>query len=231
LECFYPVNTKLSVKANTVPGISTELLKDFYDMGLLRTVYLEEKEGRRFQELSNLPKEIGDIAKRFNDLFAKGREIFLQFEQTYPWFDNDGSMVTCPRTIIKIGISNKSYLPPNSESVGWTVHSFIYQMKRFYDNLIKYGSSIINYKVLYVTGYCLMVCDAKKKVSEEHLKQTLHFEDLFSGFENALYRIPEEVQKECCMYFSKYKGHICKWCASTKVPTIPTLEDKAKEKA
>jgi hypothetical protein len=116
LECFYPVNTKLSVKANTVPGISKELLKDFYDMGLLRTVYLEEKEGQRFQELSNLPKEIGDIAKRFNDLFAKGREIFLQFEQTYPWFDGENNfMAVGPRTIIKIGISNKSYLPPNKK--------------------------------------------------------------------------------------------------------------------
>jgi hypothetical protein len=41
LECFYPVNTKLSVKANTVPGISKELLRDFYDMGLLKTIYLE----------------------------------------------------------------------------------------------------------------------------------------------------------------------------------------------
>jgi hypothetical protein len=71
-----------------------------------------------------------------------------------------------------------------------------------------------------------------------HLKQTLHFEDLFSGFENGLYRIPEEVQWECCQYFSKYKGHICKWCAKDKVsaeedkiPTVSTLEDKAKDKA
>ena len=100
-------------------------------------------------------------------------------------------------------------------------------MKRFYDNLIRYGSSIINYKVLYVTDYCLMVCDAKKKVSEEHLKQTLHFEDLFSGFENGLYRIPEEIQKECCLYFQKYKGHMCKWCASK----LSALEDKDTEKA
>jgi hypothetical protein len=206
--------------------------KIYMTWDFLRTVYLEEKEGRRFQELGNLTKVIGDIAKRFNELFAKGREIFLQFEQTYPWFDEENNfMAVGPRTVIKIGISNKSYLPPNAENVGWTVHSFGYQMKHFYDNLIRYGSSITNYKVLYVTDYCLMVCDSKKKVSEEHLKQTLHFEDLFSGFEQALYRIPEEVQKECCMYFSKYKGHICKWCASSKVPTIPTLEDKAKDKA
>jgi hypothetical protein len=73
-----------------------------------------------------------------------------------------------------------------------------------------------------------MVCDSKKKVTDEHLKQTLHFEELFSGFENGLYRIPKEVQKECCMYFQKYKGHMCKWCATTKVSA---LEDKAKDKA
>jgi hypothetical protein len=229
LECFYPVNIKLSAKANTVPGISKELLKDFYDMGLLKTVYLEEEVGRRFQELSLLPKEIGDIAKRFNDLFAKGKEIFLQFEQTYPWYDPANNiMATGPRTVIKIGISNKTYLPANLESIGWSAHSFIYQMKRFYDNLIRYGSSITNFKVLYSSDLCLMVCDSKKKVTDEHLKQVLHFEDLFSGFDQGLYRIPEEVQKECCLYFQKYKGHMCKWCASSKVSA---LEDKAEEKA
>jgi hypothetical protein len=101
-------------------------------------------------------------------------------------------------------------------------------MKRFYDNLIRYGSSITNFKVLYSTDLCLMVCDSKKKVTDEHLKQVLHFEDLFSGFEQGLYRIPEEIQKECCLYFQKYKGHMCKWCASSKVSA---QEDKAKEKA
>jgi hypothetical protein len=236
LECFYPVNTTHGVKANTVPGISKELIKEFYDYGMLKTVYLEEGEGRRFQELADLPKEIGDTAKRFNDFLAKGREIYLQFEQTYPWFfEENNFMAVKPRTVIKIGISNKTYLPPNSESVGWTVDSFIYQMKRFYDNLIRYGSTIINYKVLYTTETCLMVCDSKKKVSEEHLKQTLFYEELFSRFENALDKVPDEVQQECCQHFSKYKGHICKWCAKKKVSVeedkVPTITDKAKEKA
>ena len=239
IECFYPVNTKHGVKTNTVPGISKELLKEFYDYGMLKTVYLEEKEGYRFQELADLPKEIGDTAKRFNDFLAKGREIFLQFEQTYPWFEEENNqMAVRPRTAIKIGISNKTYLEPNATSVGWTLISFVQQMKRFYDYLIKYGSSITNYKVLYVSDYCFMVCDSKKKVSTEHLKQTLQFEELFSGFENGLHRIPDEVQQECCQYFSTYKGHICKWCAKdkvsaeeTKIPTTSAARDKATEKA
>jgi vacuolar-type H+-ATPase catalytic subunit A/Vma1 len=72
-----------------------------------------------------------------------------------------------------------------------------------------------------------MICDSKKQVTEEHLKQTLHFEELFSGFENDLYRIPKKVQKECYVYFQKYKGHMCKWCAKR----MSALEDKVKDKA
>jgi hypothetical protein len=45
-------------------------------------------------------------------------------------------MAANPRSVIKIGISNKTYLPASLESYEWSVHSFISQTKQFYGSLV-----------------------------------------------------------------------------------------------
>ncbi|MCH92005.1 hypothetical protein A2U01_0012937, partial [Trifolium medium] len=88
-ECFYPINRNGCTKAVTLPGIDSTTCLSFFQNGLIHTIYLEEQAGKTFGELKFLPKELQNLAQKFNNLIAKGREIFIQIDSTYPWYDEN----------------------------------------------------------------------------------------------------------------------------------------------
>ena len=210
-ECFYPSNNGIEVKAVTVPGVGKELVRSFYDCGMIKTMYLQEDAGRKIHELELLPKDIGEIAYKFNNSFAKGKEFFLSFTSTYPWFEDDE--VIKARHLIKIGISNHSYPTNDGRDVDPRPECFLHQMEKFYDTLIRFGVKLPNFRVITAKESFLVYSDSRKQAREEHLQQILKFEENFSGLEADLGRLPDPIQQECCRHFQKYKGHQCKWCA------------------
>ncbi|KAK2406997.1 hypothetical protein QL285_042661 [Trifolium repens] len=140
-ECFYPVSRIGCTKAVVLPGIDSTICLSFFQNGLIHTIYLEEQAGKTFGELKFFPKELQNLAQKFNNLFAKGKEIFIQIESTYPWYDEITlELTTKPLYLIKIGISNKEYPVVNRETTEWHPAIYLKQIKHFRQKITRLSS-------------------------------------------------------------------------------------------
>ncbi|WJX40448.1 hypothetical protein P8452_27919 [Trifolium repens] len=212
-ECFYPVNRIGCTKAVILPGIDSTLCLSFFQNGLIHTIYLEEQAGKTFGELKFLPKELQNLAQKFNNLFAKGKEIFIQIESTYPWYDEITlELTTKPLYLIKIGISNKEYPVINKEKTEWHPAIYLKQIKHFRQKVTRLSSQT-NYRVVYEDSSMVVYSDSRKPAKDKDIKAIKNLEEKVDQLKDGHEKLPKVIQEECCQYFSQYyKGHNCENC-------------------
>ncbi|KAK2393980.1 hypothetical protein QL285_055867 [Trifolium repens] len=212
-ECFYPVNKFNCTRAVLLPGIDSQICLSFFQNGLINTIYLEEQPGKVFGELKYLPKELQNLTQKFNSLFAKGKEIFLQIDSTYPWYDeNTLELVTKPQYLIKIGISNKQYPTMSKESSKWHPSSYIAQIKNFHQKVSRLFSQN-NYRIVYENSTMVVYSDSRKPAKEKDINAVKNLEARVDQLKEDYEKLPRPIREECCRIFSQYyKGHNCKNC-------------------
>jgi len=148
-ECFYPINIFGCTKAVILPRIDNTTCLSFFKNGLIHTIYLEEQPGKTYGELKFLPNELQNLAQKFNNLFAKGKEIFLHIDSTYPWYyEITSDLISKPLYLIKIGISNKEYPVMSIESTKWKPAVYVNRMKNIHQKISRLTQQI-NYRVVY----------------------------------------------------------------------------------
>ncbi|KAK2381926.1 hypothetical protein QL285_069493 [Trifolium repens] len=225
-ECFYPVNKFNCTRAVLLPRIDNQICLSFFQNGLINTIYLEEQPGKAFGELKYLPKELQNLTQKFNSLFAKGKEIFLQIDSTYPWYDeNTLELVTKPKYLIKIGISNKQYPTTSKESSEWHPASYIAQIKNFHQKVSRLSSQN-NYRIIYEDSTMVVYSDSRKPAKEKDINAVKNLEARVDQLKEDYEKLPRVIQDECCRIFSQYyKGHMCKNCP----PKSLAQEDKEAE--
>ncbi|CAJ2659837.1 unnamed protein product [Trifolium pratense] len=205
-DCFYPTNKYGCSKTVLLPGIDNQLCLSFFQNGLISTIYLEEKEQRSFGELKYFPEELQNLVQKFNNLFAKGKEIFLQIDSTYPWYDEITLDLTIkPQYLIKIGISNKTYPTMSKEKNEWHPASYIAQMKHF------------RQKVARLTQYddpsTVVYSDSRKPAKEKDLQAVKNLEERVDQLKEDYTKLPMVIREELCRNFTQsYKKHMCEIC-------------------
>lgn len=224
LECFYPYNQNGCAKAITFPGIDKELLKSFFNNGMLHTVYLKEAPEKTYMELQFLPKEVKEVAARFNRNFAKGREIFLQFSSTYPYFDND-EVIQEANHLIKIGISNGAY--PKASTFECTYEQISVFCQTSIDMLKvsrRLGSTVTRFRVLAEGLHTVIFSDFTKEAKEKDIEAILNFETTIT--QKVGENLPLLVAEGLCKEFRKFKGHACKICVPIEGLSAKTGENE-----
>jgi len=212
-DCFYPTNKYGCSKTVLLPGIDNQLCLSFFQNGLISTIYLEEKEQRSFGELKYFPEELQNLVQKFNNLFAKGKEIFLQIDSTYPWYDEITLDLTIkPQYLIKIGISNKTYPTMSKEKNEWHPASYIAQMKHFRQKVTRLTQQT-NYRVVYDDPSTVVYSDSRKPAKEKDLQAVKNLEERVDQLKEDYTKLPMVIREELCRNFTQsYKGHVCKIC-------------------
>ncbi|CAJ2676540.1 unnamed protein product [Trifolium pratense] len=212
-DCFYPTNKYGCSKTVLLPGIDNQLCLSFFQNGLISTIYLEEKEQRSFGELKYFPEELQNLVQKFNNLFAKGKEIFLQIDSTYPWYDEITLDLTIkPQYLIKIGISNKTYPTMSKEKNEWHPASYIAQMKHFRQKVTRLTQQT-NYRVVYDDPSTVVYSDSRKPAKEKDLQAIKNLEERVDQLKKDYTKLPMVIREELCRNFTQsYKGHVCEIC-------------------
>jgi len=151
------------------------------------------------------------LEQKFNNLFAKGKEIFLQIDSTYPWYDEITlDLISKPLYLIKIGISNKECPVMSRESTEWKPTVYVNQMKNMHQKISRLTQKI-NYRVVYEDASIVVYNDSKKPAKDKDVKAVKDFEEKIDQLKNDHEKLPQAIQEECCRYFGTYfKGHVFK---------------------
>ena len=192
-EYFYPISRFGCTKAVILPGIDNTTCLSFYQNGLIHTIYMEEQPGKTFGELKFLPNELQNLAQKFNNLFAKGKEIFLQINSTYPWYDEITSdLISKPLYLIKIGISNKEYPVMIRESTKWKPAVYVNQMKNMHQKISRLTQQT-NYRVVYEDASIVVYRDSRKPVKDKDVKAVKDFEKKIDQLKNDHEKLPRAI--------------------------------------
>jgi hypothetical protein len=146
-------------------------------------------------------------------LFAKEKEIFLEIDSTYPWYDEITSdLITKPLYLIKIGISNKEYLVMSKESTEWHPAVYVNQMKNIHQKISRLSQQT-NYRVVYEDASMIIYREFKKPAKDKDVKAVKDFEEKIDQLKNDHEKLAQIIQEKCCRYFGAYyKGHVCRNC-------------------
>jgi len=195
-ECFYPISRFGCTKAVILPGIDSTTCLSFFHNGLIHTIYLEEQPGKTFGELKFLPNELQNLAQKFNNLFVKEKEIFLQIDSTYPWYDEITlGLISKPLYLIKIGISNKKYQVMSRESTEWKPAVYVNQMKNMHQKISRLTQQI-NYIVVYEDASIVVYSDSRKPAKDKDVKAIKDFEEKIDQLKNDHEKLPRAIQEE-----------------------------------
>nr|GEW57140.1 enzymatic polyprotein [Tanacetum cinerariifolium] len=97
---FYPKRRETRPKAILFPQASLKDVYDYFVHGLVDSLYFHGYCPRELQEF--LPK-VQDAIKVYNDLFAKGRELYLKMHFSFPIFNRERKLVVPSNTIAQLG--------------------------------------------------------------------------------------------------------------------------------
>ncbi|CAL1354076.1 unnamed protein product [Linum trigynum] len=99
---FYPVS-RGGPKAVITEEASPELSYEFHQYGLIDTIYTTT-----MKVFEYFPQKMRNVIRRYLELFAKEREIFLKYTSSYPIFVEDKLLVGS-KAVILMGVSNHDY--------------------------------------------------------------------------------------------------------------------------
>ena len=136
------------------------------------------------------------MEQKFNNLFAKGKEIFLQIDSTYPWYDEITlDLISKPLYLIKIGISNKECPVMSRESTEWKPTVYVNQMKNMHQKISRLTQQI-NYIVVYEDASIVVYSDSRKPAKDKDVKAIKDFEEKIYQLKNDHEKLPRAIQEE-----------------------------------
>ncbi|GJU47595.1 hypothetical protein Tco_1204861 [Tanacetum coccineum] len=103
---FYLKRRETRPKAVFFPQASSKDVYDYFIHGPVDSLYFH---GRNPKELQEFPPKVQSAIKVYNDLFAKGRELYLKVHSSYPIFNRERKLVVPLITIAQLGVSNQDY--------------------------------------------------------------------------------------------------------------------------
>nr|GEZ45404.1 reverse transcriptase [Tanacetum cinerariifolium] len=96
------------------------------------------------KELQEFPPKVQNAIKVYNDLFAKGRELYLEMHSCFPVFNRERKLVVPSFTIAQLGVSNQDYplKDVNMKPTTQTLDDLALSLFRVYTGSSKIGSGL-----------------------------------------------------------------------------------------
>ncbi|GJW65053.1 hypothetical protein Tco_0116937 [Tanacetum coccineum] len=129
-KLFYPKRRRVGPKAVFLPEASPMDVYDYFVHGLIDRLYID---GDNLRELQEFPPKVQGIIKGYNDLFVKGRELYLKMHSSYPIFDKEQKLLVPSITVAQLGVSNKDYQTRDEiEHVTPTIDNLAFSLTRVF---------------------------------------------------------------------------------------------------
>ncbi|GJQ96308.1 hypothetical protein Tco_0007447 [Tanacetum coccineum] len=185
---FYPKKRETGPKAVFFPQASPKDVYEYFIHGLVDSLYFH---GSNPKELQEFPPKVQNTIKVYNDLFAKGRELYLKMHSSFPIFNREKKLVVPSITIAQLGVSNQDYPSKdvNIEPTTPTLDDLALSLFRVYTGSSKIGSG-----------------------PGRTEKALAYFEDQFEILSGLLAPLPEDLKQLLCGYLSRTSRHHCQYC-------------------
>nr|GEW68164.1 enzymatic polyprotein [Tanacetum cinerariifolium] len=212
---FYPKTRETEAKAVFFPQASPKDVYDYFIHGLVDSLYFH---GNNPKELQEFPPKVQNAIKVYNDLFAKGRELYLKMHSSFPIFNKERKLIVPSVKIAQLGVSNQDYPSKdvNMEPTTPTLDDLALSLFRIFTRSSKIGSGprrtdkvIINY----YSKNLLIYSHFEEKINEVQIKALSYFEDHFETFSGLLAPLPEDLKQLLCGYLSRTSRHRCQYCS------------------
>ncbi|GKD33663.1 hypothetical protein Tco_1249172, partial [Tanacetum coccineum] len=166
------------------------------------------------KELQEFPPKVQNAIKVYNDLFAKGRELYLKMYSSFLIFNKERKLVVPSITIAQLGVSNQDYPSKdvNMEPTTPTLDDLALFLFRVYTGSSKIGSGsgrMDKVRINYYLKNFLIYSHFQEKINEVQIKALAYFEDQFETFSGLLAPLPEDLKQLLCMYLSRTPRHHC----------------------
>ncbi|GJZ72668.1 hypothetical protein Tco_0636814 [Tanacetum coccineum] len=182
--------------------------------GLVDSLYFH---GSNPRELQEFPPKVQNTIKVYNDLFAKGREVYLKMHSSLPIFNRERKLVVPSITIAQLGVSNQEYPSKdvNMEPITPTLDDLALSLFKVYTGSSKIGSGpgrTEKVRINYYSKNFLIYSHFQEKINEVQMKALADFEDQFENFSGLLAPLPEDLKQLLCGHLSRTPRHHCQYC-------------------
>nr|GEX10799.1 enzymatic polyprotein [Tanacetum cinerariifolium] len=190
----------------------------YNDVHTTMMFYPKTRETEAKAELQEFPPKVQNAIKVYNDLFAKGRELYLKMHSSFPIFNKERKLIVPSVKIAQLGVSNQDYPSKdvNMEPTTPTLDDLALSLFRIFTRSSKIGSGprrtdkvIINY----YSKNLLIYSHFEEKINEVQIKALSYFEDHFETFSGLLAPLPEDLKQLLCGYLSRTSRHRCQYCS------------------
>nr|GEY42592.1 hypothetical protein [Tanacetum cinerariifolium] len=170
---------------------------DFYLLFKIETIQQISK-----KEFSQLKLDsLAHLA--YNDLFVKGRELYLKRHSSLPIFNGERKLVVPSITIAQPGVSNQDYPSKdiNMEPITPTLDDLASSLFRVFTGSSKIGTGpgrTDKVRINYYSKNLLIYSHFQEKINEVQMKALVDFEDQFETFSGLLAPLPEDVKQLLC---------------------------------
>nr|GEX95971.1 hypothetical protein [Tanacetum cinerariifolium] len=225
---FYPKRRETGPKAVFFPQASPKDVYDYFIHGLVDSLYFHDNSPRELQEF---PPKVQDAIKVYNDLFSKGRKLYLKMHSSFPIFNIERMLVVPLITIAQLGVSNQDYTlkDVNMEPTTPTLDDLALSLFRVFTGSSKIGSGpgrTNKVRINYYSKNLLIYSHFQEKINEVQMKALVDFEDQFETFSGLLAPLPEDLKQLLCEYLSRTPRHHCQHCSEGI--NIPMTKDRNK---
>nr|GEW79872.1 hypothetical protein [Tanacetum cinerariifolium] len=212
---FYPKRREIKPKATFFPQASPKDVYDYFIHGLVDSLYFY---GSNPKELQQFPPKVQNAIRVYNDLFAKGRELYLKMHSSFPIFNSEKKLVVPSITIAQLGVSNQDYPSKdvNMEPTTPTLDDLALSFFRVYTGSSKIGPGpgrTDKVRINYYSKNLLIYSHFLEKINKVQIKALADFEDQFETFLGLLTPLPEDLKQLLCGYLSRTPRHHCQYCS------------------
>ncbi|GJY36882.1 hypothetical protein Tco_0422260 [Tanacetum coccineum] len=199
---FYRKRRETKPKAVFYPQASAKDVYDYFIHGLVDSLYFHDNNPK---ELKEFPPKVQNAIKVYNDLFAKGRELYLKMHSNYPIFNRERKLVVPSITIAQLGVSNQDY-PSNDvnmEPTTPTLDDLALSLFRVFVGTSKIGSGLgqtDKVRINYYSKNLLIYSHFQEEINEVQMKALADFEDQFETFSGLLKPLPADLKQLLCGY-------------------------------
>nr|GEY75682.1 hypothetical protein [Tanacetum cinerariifolium] len=222
---FYLKRSEIGPKAVFFPQASPKDVYNYFIHRLVDSLYFHDNNPKELQEF---PPKVQNANKVYNDLFAKGRELYLKMHSSFLIFNREKKLVVPSVTIAQLGLSNQDY-PSNDVNMKPTtptLDDLALSLFRVYTGSSKIGSGpgrTNKVRINYYSKNLLIYSHFQENINEVQIKALADFEDQFETFSGLLAPLPEDLKQLLCGYLSRTSRHHCQYCSEGI--NIPMTED------
>nr|GEX12499.1 hypothetical protein [Tanacetum cinerariifolium] len=200
-------------------------------LGSRTAVFLEDSlyfHGKNPKELQEFPPKVQNAIKVYDDLFAKGRELYLKMHSSFLIFNRERKLVVPSVTIAQLGVSNQYYPSKdvNMEHTTPILDDLALSFFRVFSGSSKIGSGpgrTDKVRINYYSKNLLIYSHFQEKINEVQIKALVDFEDHFETFSGLLAPLPEDLKQLLCGYLPRTPRYHCQYCSEGI--SIPMTKD------